>query len=169
MRQGKVDQYFQGDTQRIFTHQGKIYPRERLPPLQPVRGPAANEAPTGAEAEAEAGAGGESKRKMKKRSWSDAFAAPFGRVGLDPDIFVDHGHNIFLNFGNADRMYQYFAQKLITSRDLQREYRASLGLAGHPKVHAPPPSHAIRVKSFDVGAGRRASPSFPPLPPGRAL
>lgn len=58
---------------------------------------------------------------------------------------------LFLNFGQEDCVYGYFAQKVINHRQIVKEYR-KLGADGSTVVMEK--THSIQIKSFEVGKTR---------------
>ncbi|KAM4060145.1 hypothetical protein HRG_002248 [Hirsutella rhossiliensis] len=159
----KVNDFFAGDNQRIFTHKGVIYPRERLPDLRPPEelggkgdpkpDPGDNEIPDGPVGEKPDPKTPEEKGKKGKnkgKGGGDPSRAPFGSIGFDPSIFKDNGKFIFLNFGEADRMYQYYAQKLVDHRTFVEQYREKFTAEKGAASTVTKDSHDIRVKSFEV-------------------
>ena len=130
MRKGAtLDDFHAGDNQRIFCHKGQIEVREKLPAL----GPAEDFSPT-----------------PPPRDMVHPRVKGFREMALpsDASVFADNGNMIFLNCGDVDRAYGYYADKLIDHRQFVREYRDRLPPGTVSGVTEK--THTIKVKSFEV-------------------
>ncbi|KAK4194490.1 hypothetical protein QBC40DRAFT_319439 [Triangularia verruculosa] len=147
-----------GDNQRIFHYQGAVVAREHLPaltdpeslrtghaPLEP-RG-TIHEEPSGSNT----GRGGPKPGRGGPKSGRGGDPPIDRALGLiSPDLFDDKGNMIFLNFGNEDRAYGYYAQKVTEHRKLAAKYRPLFEQAKSRSSTVTERTHQIRVKSFEV-------------------
>ncbi|KAI1645145.1 uncharacterized protein F4817DRAFT_367011 [Daldinia loculata] len=137
-----------GDNQRVFHYKGAIAPRERLPQLsdpESLRTGHLPAEPTIPPEDLDAHGRRGGRRGGIDPSREDMFLKAYAK-----DFFDDHGKMIFLNFGEEDRMYGYYAQKLIDHRELVSKYRALFEKEKNRSSTVTERTHQIRVKSFEV-------------------
>ncbi|KAJ8482067.1 hypothetical protein ONZ45_g15082 [Pleurotus djamor] len=138
IRQGngsELGHFVAGDNQRIFYHNGSIVPRERLPPLSTAESLPTGHIPL------------EPLPRLGRFKGGNIDAPNFF-LRFAPDFFDDNGRMIFLNFGEEDRMYAYYAQKLLDHRELVKKYKTLYD--GDVPSNVTEKTHDIRVKSFEV-------------------
>ncbi|KAF9500703.1 hypothetical protein BDN71DRAFT_1381516 [Pleurotus eryngii] len=140
IRQGdgsRLGHFIAGDNQRIFYHNGEIAPRERLPPPSTAESLPTAHIPLEPEP-----------RPRGPFKGGDTIDRPDFFLRFVPDFFDDSGKMIFLNFGEEDRMYAYYAQKLLDHRDLVKKYKELYH--GDVPSNVTEKAHDIRVKSFEA-------------------
>ncbi|KAK6516011.1 hypothetical protein TWF281_004601 [Arthrobotrys megalospora] len=130
----ELEDFKAGDNQRIFHHDGRIEVRERLPMMGPAEDLSPNPPPWDS---------------VERKYPAVKGGNLLGELPNDPSVFEDQGHMIFLNCGDADRAYGYYADKLIDHRQIVNEYRSKLRPNG-PISGVTEKTHTIKVKSFEV-------------------
>jgi len=70
---------------------------------------------------------------------------------VDPrsNLFKDEGADLFLNFGEEDRAYGFYAQRLLQHREAVTEYTKLRKAEGLGTI-VTNKTHTIEVKSFEV-------------------
>ncbi|KYK58816.1 hypothetical protein DCS_05834 [Drechmeria coniospora] len=140
--------FFAGDNQRVFEYKGQVVTREKLPGLEhpeSLSSSVENPPPSIAKPKKRVGKL-RSVVSIPRKETTNAFISIF-----DPNAFKSHGRMIFLNFGNAKRMYGYYAQKLIDHRKFVAQYRKKYAQSVDGSTSkVTPSSHQLRVKSFEV-------------------
>ncbi|KAJ6261668.1 Delta(24)-sterol C-methyltransferase [Drechslerella dactyloides] len=149
-----VESFKSGDNQRIFPHKEEVFTRRKLPgfrdaeELTELNPPSTDPAAPPADAEPAGPADGEEPGPSggkKEKDRGDTDRIPLHRK-IWPNVFEDDDATMmFLNFGNEDRAYSYWAQKAIDHREVVEKYRTK-----NPGTAVKAGSHSIKIKTFKV-------------------